>query len=107
MQTSFELAVALASVPRGACRILRVESTPVDGTTRRVDGVCAEAFAEICDGVLDGADLLRGDPAFAAIYNMLERPGGRGAGRGAGRGRGGRGAGRGAGGGPSSAITLT
>ena len=42
MQTSFELAVALASVPRGACRILRVESTPVDGTTRRVDGVCAE-----------------------------------------------------------------
>ena len=42
LQTSFELAVALASVPRGACRILRVESTPVDGTTRRVDGVCAE-----------------------------------------------------------------
>ena len=59
-----------------------------------------QAFAEIRDGVLDGADLLRGDPAFAAIYNMLERPGGRGAGRGAGRGRGGRGAGRGAGGGP-------
>ena len=41
MQTSFELAVALAG-PRGACRILRVESTPLDGTTRRVDGVCAE-----------------------------------------------------------------
>ena len=59
-----------------------------------------QAFAEIRDGVLDGADLLRGDPAFAAIYNMLERPGGRGAGRGAGRGRGGRGVGRGAGGGP-------
>ena len=55
-----------------------------------------QAFAEICDGVLDGADLLRGDPAFAAIYNMLEGP----SGRGAGRGRGGRGAGRGAGGGP-------
>ena len=42
LQTSFERAVALASVPRGACGILRVESTPGDGTTRRVDGVSAE-----------------------------------------------------------------
>ena len=68
-----------------------------------------QAFAQIRDGVPDDAeDLLRGDPAFAAIYNMLERLGGRGAGRGAGRGPvhvpgggGGRGAGRGRGrGGP-------
>ena len=46
LQTSFELAVALAG-PRGACRIFRVESTPLDGTTRRVDGVCAEVRGKI------------------------------------------------------------
>ena len=44
-----------------------------------------QAFAQIRDGVPDDADLLRGDPALAAIYNMLERPGGRGDGRGRGR----------------------
>ena len=51
LQTSFELAVALAG-PRGACRIFRVESTPLDGTTRRVDGVCAEVRGKINNDII-------------------------------------------------------
>ena len=51
LQTSFELAVALSG-PRGACRIFRVESTPLDGTTRRVDGVCAEVRGKINNDII-------------------------------------------------------
>ena len=51
LQTSFELAVALSG-PRGACRIFRVESTPLDGTTRRVDGVCAEVRGNLNNDII-------------------------------------------------------